>query len=175
MNDIIKKIFRYFYNKQYFLWVTTRTFFWSRLFKEFGKDSFIFGKITVFYPENVMFGENSVMDEGVILNARALIDIGDHVHVSPGVVITTGSMRLDQKYPDRDRVIKPIQICYGSWIATQSIILPGVTIGKNSVISANSLVNKDVPENAIVAGSPAKIVGYLPYKNEKKNKNRSNQ
>lgn len=173
MSKFISTVLRYFYNKQYFLWVTTRTFFWSLLFKKFGKDSHIFGRVTVFYPENVSMGKNSALDEGVILNARAPIEMGDHVHLSPGVVITTGSMQLNNRYPNRERLVKPIKIGFGSWIATQAIILPGITIGKNCVVSANSLVNRDVPDNAVVAGSPARIVGFLPYSYGKKDKNRS--
>lgn len=170
MNKIISTIFRYFYNKQYFLWVTLRIFFWSRLFKKFGKESHIFGRITVFYPQNVTMGDRSALDEGVILNARAPIEIGDDVHMSPGVVITTGSVQLNMPFPHRQKSIQSIKIGSGTWIATQSIILPGVTIGKNCVISANSLVNKDIPENAVVSGSPAVIVGYLRSGYGKKDK-----
>lgn len=175
MDHLISTIFRYFYNKQYFLWVTTRTFFWSKLFRKFGANSHIFGRITVFYPENVVFGNNSALDEGVILHAKAPIEIGDDVHMSPGVVLTTGSRQLDEAFPNRKRIAKPIKIGSGTWIATQAIIVPGITIGKNSVISANSLVNKDVPDNAVVAGSPAKIVGFLPYRYGKKDKDRLNK
>lgn len=175
VNRLISKILRYFYHKQYFLWVTTRTFFWSRLFQKFGKDSFIFGRVTVFYPENVTLGKNSALDEGVILNARAPIKIGDDVHLSPGVFVTTGSLNLEKAYPHRERDIKPIKIGSGTWIAAQSIILPGVTIGQNCVISANSLVNKDVPKDAVVAGTPAEIVGFIRSGYGKKDKNRSHQ
>lgn len=171
---MINNIFRYFYTKQFFLWVTIRTFFWSRLFKKFGKNSFIFGRVNIFYPENVTFGNYSALDEGVILNARAPIEIGNHVHVSPGAFVTTGSMNVYQKYPNRQRILKPIKIGSGTWIAAQAIIFPGVNIGENVVVSANSVVNKDIPDNAIVSGSPAKIVAYLPYKNETKVKSRSN-
>ena len=113
-------------------------------------------------------GNYSAIDEGVIINARAPVDIDDHVHLSPGVVLTAGSVRLDQNYPGREKVLKPIKIGFGSWIATQSVILPGVTIGKHAVISANSLVNKDVPDFAVVTGTPAKIIGYLRDDHDKK-------
>ena len=121
MDKSINTVFRYFYNKQYFIWVTIRTFFWSRLFKKFGRDSFIFGKVTVFYPENVSFGSHSALDEGVILHAKAPIEIGDDVHMSPGVVLTTGSRQLDEAFPGRKRVAKPIKVGSGTWIATQAI------------------------------------------------------
>jgi acetyltransferase-like isoleucine patch superfamily enzyme len=53
---------------------------------------------------------------------------------------------------------KPIKICDNVWIGANSIILPGVTIGKGSIISANSVVNSDIPEMVIAAGNPAIVI-----------------
>lgn len=53
---------------------------------------------------------------------------------------------------------KPVLIKHGSWIAQSAVICPGVTIGRNSVVAANSLVRTDVPDNCVVAGSPAKVI-----------------
>ena len=52
----------------------------------------------------------------------------------------------------------PIRIGDHVWIGTSAIILDGITVGKGAVIGAGSLVNKDVPENAIVAGAPARVI-----------------
>lgn len=48
-----------------------------------------------------------------------------------------------------------------AWIGTGALILPGVTIGRNAVVAAGSTVTKDVPENTLVAGAPAKIIREL--------------
>jgi acetyltransferase-like isoleucine patch superfamily enzyme len=59
---------------------------------------------------------------------------------------------------DQPLLNKTTIIGCGSWIGINSVILPGVTIGKNVVVGANSLVKNDVPDFCIVAGTPAKII-----------------
>lgn len=54
--------------------------------------------------------------------------------------------------------VAPIVIKKGAWVGINATILPGVTIGENSVVSAGAVVNKDVPPNCIVAGNPAQII-----------------
>ena len=55
----------------------------------------------------------------------------------------------------------PVNIGKGCWFGINSVILPNVKIGDYAVVGANSLVNQDVPDNAVVAGSPAKILKYI--------------
>jgi len=65
------------------------------------------------------------------------------------------------KKPDKDIFSKgPITVGNDVWIGSHSIILSGVTIGNGAVIASNSVVNKDVPPYAIVAGSPAQVIKY---------------
>jgi maltose O-acetyltransferase len=52
----------------------------------------------------------------------------------------------------------PVEIGDGAWIGARATILPGVTIGRGAVVSAGSVVNKNVPPNSIVAGTPARVV-----------------
>jgi acetyltransferase-like isoleucine patch superfamily enzyme len=58
-------------------------------------------------------------------------------------------------------LLKPIVVKRNAWIGAAATILPGVTIGENSVVAAGAVVNKDVPPNTVVAGVPAKIVRQL--------------
>lgn len=58
----------------------------------------------------------------------------------------------------RGLIVKPITIKQNAWIGAAATILPGVTIGENSIVGANSLVTKDVPPNTVVVGSPAQFV-----------------
>ena len=67
-------------------------------------------------------------------------------------------LKKEERY---DLIPKKIVIKDYAWIGSKSVILPGVTIGENAVVGAGSVVTKDVPDNAIVAGNPAKIIKYI--------------
>ena len=54
--------------------------------------------------------------------------------------------------------VEPVIIKHGAWICVRAVILPGITIGENSIVSAGSVINSDVPPRSIVAGNPAKIL-----------------
>ena len=72
--------------------------------------------------------------------------------------------RLPQQYPDGFHDLeyaKPIRIGSGSWICSSATICGGVTIGKNCIVAAGAVVNRDVPDNCIVAGVPAKVLRKL--------------
>ena len=88
------------------------------------------------------------------------IIIGDHTSIGDRCIITAHSntptdTRLKNVYP---RQVKPVKIGKGVWIAPAVIILPGVSIGDESVIGTGSVVTKDVPPRTVVAGVPAKII-----------------
>ena len=72
--------------------------------------------------------------------------------------------RLPQQYPDGVHDLeyaKPIHIGSGSWICSSATICGGVTIGKNCIVAAGAVVTRDVPDNCIVAGVPAKVLRKL--------------
>jgi acetyltransferase-like isoleucine patch superfamily enzyme len=96
-----------------------------------------------------------------------LISIGDHVTITGGVRFVThdgGVWVLRQEMPDID-VVAPISVGNNVFIGLNSIVMPGVTIGNNCVIGAGSVVTRDIPDNSIAAGMPAKVVTtYSAYK-----------
>lgn len=92
-----------------------------------------------------------------------LIEIGDHVTVCGRVQFVThdgGVWVLRHKYPDID-VFGPINVGNNVFIGFGSIIMPNVTIGNNVVIGAGSVVNRDIPDDVVVAGIPAKVIKSL--------------
>ena len=80
---------------------------------------------------------------------------------------------IDHDYCVKDMkktvIKKPVIIGSGVWIGSHSFIFPGVKIGDGAVIGANTLANKNVPDNAIFYGSPGRVVKYRSFSKELKN------
>lgn len=83
------------------------------------------------------------------------VEIGANVCINDGVQILTASH--DVRDPAWGRISKPVVIEDYAWIATDSLILPGVRIGRGAVIGAGAVVGKDVPANAVAVGNPLVI------------------
>lgn len=90
-----------------------------------------------------------------ILDITDDIIIGKYVQIAPRVMIFTHDSSKDRKNPIRKNVILEDY----SYIGTGSIILPGVRIGKRAIVGAGAVVTKDVTQNTIVCGVPAKVIG----------------
>lgn len=91
-----------------------------------------------------------------------LIEIGNNVQITKGVKIFThgGGWVFRKEFPDLDTFGKVI-IKNNVYIGNNTLIMPGVTIGNNVIVGAGSVVTKSVPDNAVVAGNPAKIISDL--------------
>jgi len=136
-----------------------RTFLYSLVFKSFGNDSVILGAINVLSPHRIKIGKGVAINPGCFLNGHGGIDIGDFVNISPRAIINTGGLDYTKRMEDRKQhIYKNVVIHEGVWIGSGAIINPGVHIGKHSVIGAGAVVTKDVPENVIMVGVPAKIL-----------------
>lgn len=123
-------------------------------------------KILVSGGARLSIGDNSGISNTTILCSNS-IDIGNHVLIGGGVMLIDSNYhstdwRIRGTAEDtRNAVSSPIVICDYVFIGARSIILKGVTIGEKSIIAAGSVVVKDVPPLSIVAGNPAKVIGYL--------------
>ncbi len=105
----------------------------------------------------ILIGDNTYINRNVLLDGRNGLEIGNNVDIGEYVKIWSLEHNPnDEEHSPRGR--KTI-IEDHVWIAPWSIILPGVKIGRGAVIGAGSVVTKDVPPLAIVAGSPAKQIG----------------
>ncbi|UQD53491.1 acetyltransferase [Bacillus methanolicus] len=116
--------------------------------------------ITVENQEAVLvIGDNVFINYGVDIGCNLSIFIGNNVKIGPLTnIIDSNYHQIDM---DDEMRPKKIKISDKVWIGRQCIILPGVTIGENSVIASGSIVTKDVPPNVLVAGSPAKVIRPL--------------
>ena len=121
---------------------------------------------TVFPPLYTNFGRFIRIGKNVFINhACSFLDMGGIV-IEDGALIGPKANLITENHPldpdDRRALItKPIRIKRRAWIGAAATILPGVTIGENAVVAAGSVVTKDVPDNTIVAGVPAKVIKSL--------------
>jgi acetyltransferase-like isoleucine patch superfamily enzyme len=111
----------------------------------------------VHYPGRLTLGRGSIVGPHALLDARGGITIGDDVNVSGYVRMMTA--KHDVQDPDFTAVFAPIVIGDRAWVALGATILGGVTIGEGAVVAANATVTHDVAPYAIVAGTPAQLVG----------------
>ncbi|MGX7112003.1 DapH/DapD/GlmU-related protein [Gemella cuniculi] len=109
------------------------------------------------YGQHITFGKNIFINKDVMFVDLGGIELEDNVLIGPRSMLVTVSHILD-KEKRRGLVTKSILIKNNAWLGANVTILPGVTIGENSVVAAGSIVTKDVPANSIVAGSPAKVI-----------------
>lgn len=121
--------------------------------------------VTIWTPFNCVYGENIHLGNNVFINLNCMfidnhrVEIGDHVMLGPNVQIYTAAHPLDAESRNQGwEVTKPVTIGNNVWIAGSAILLPGVTIGENSVVGAGAVVTKHVPSSVVVAGNPARII-----------------
>jgi acetyltransferase-like isoleucine patch superfamily enzyme len=111
--------------------------------------------------QGLIVGDNSNIGPYAYIGCSGLISIGNNVMISPRVSIYAENHNFqnpDVIMKDQGVTRQKVTIEDDCWIASNSIILAGVTVGKGSVIGAGSVVTKDVPAFSIVAGNPAKII-----------------
>lgn len=120
------------------------------------------------FNPSIIIGDNVTFTERIYLSCVDKIEIGDGTLFGRDVFVSDNSHGyIDETaigVPPVKRPLSskgPVKIGKNVWIGRQCTILSGVTIGDNAIIGANSLVNNNIPENAVVAGSPARIIRYL--------------
>ncbi len=109
--------------------------------------------------KNIHVGDQFLTNYNVTILDIMPVYIGDYVMIGPNTLITTVNHPLTPKGRRQHLGIgKPVTIGNDVWIGGNAVILPGVTIGNNVVIAAGAVVTKNVPDNCIVGGVPAKII-----------------
>ena len=118
---------------------------------------------TIFAPFFTNFGRYITIGKNVFINhACSFLDmggitIGDNVLIGPKANLVSENHPIDPT--QRNHLIgKPITIKNNAWIGAAATILPGITVGENAIVAAGAIVTKDVPDNTIVAGNPAKPI-----------------
>ena len=121
------------------------------------------------YGINISVGDNFYTNHNVIILDGAPVTFGDNVFIAPDCVFSTAGHPLDADQRNKGlEIALPITVGDNVWIGTQVSVLPGVTIGSNTVIGAGSVVNRDIPDGVIAAGNPCKVIRKIT--DEDKNK-----
>lgn len=130
-----------------------------KVFAQVGENCYIEPPFYANWGCNMHVGKNFYANFSLTVVDDADIFIGDSVMVAPNVVIATGTHPICPEL--RERVYQynlPVHIGNRVWIGAGAVILPGVTIGDDSVIGAGSVVTKDVPSGVVAAGNPCRVL-----------------
>ncbi len=105
-------------------------------------------------------GDRVFLNAGVVLLSFCEIVIEDDVALASEVFVTDSD-----NHPVGDRPVReaPVRIGRGAWVATRALILPGVTIGERAVVAAGAVVTRDVDDDTLVAGVPARPIRRIEY------------
>lgn len=114
------------------------------------------------YGYNIQLGKNVYINHNCIILDCNKITIGNNVFIAPNVGLYAAYHPIDST--QRNAMIEqslPITIEDDCWLGGNVVVLPGVTIGKGSVIGAGSVVNKDIPPNSLAVGNPCKVIRQI--------------
>lgn len=109
------------------------------------------------FGQFIRLGKKVFVNSGCMFMDRGGITLEDGVFIGPNVNIITEN-HAEEPELRHNVYTKPILIKLNAWIGAAAIILPGVTIGENAIVAAGAVVTKDVPDNMIVGGNPAREI-----------------
>ena len=139
--------------------ISQKNVIFSQIFEKVPEGLEIVTPFTCDYGKNIVLGHHVFINSYCYFMDGANITIGNHVFIGPYCGFYTASHPLD--YPSRNLGLEkalPIHVGDNCWFGANVSVMPGVTIGNGCVIGAGSVVTKDVEDNCVVAGVPAKVI-----------------
>lgn len=130
-----------------------------------GRDPRISPTVTFTHGEFIELGDHVHLGARSSLWAgptRGRIVLGDHVLFGPEVFVITANYRFNDGSPVTEQAMDEADVVIGTdvWVGAKAVILPGARIGDGAVIGAAAVVRGEVPSHAIMAGNPARVIGY---------------
>lgn len=144
----------------------------EKLFGSVGKNVHVDMKIHCDFGKNIFIGNDVIIGANCTFIDNEKITIGNTVMIAPNLQIYTAYHPIlpeDRYIYDREpndplyfnTCADPVEIKDGAWIGGGVIILPGVTIGENSIIGAGSVVSRSIPDNCVAVGNPCKPIKFF--------------
>ena len=132
----------------------------KQMFAEIGEDCYIEPPLHANWGgKHVHFGNNVYANFNLTLVDDTHIYVGDYTMLGPNVVIATAGHPILPELREKSYQFNiPVHIGRNCWLGAGVIVLPGVTIGDNSVIGAGSVVTKDIPSNVVAVGNPCRVL-----------------
>ncbi len=150
------------YNQSLEMEGTDREVLLNDLFGSMGENIFIEPTFRCDYGYNIHVGDQFYANFDCVILDACEVRIGHNCMLAPGVHIYTATHPLHAQARNSGKEFaKPVTIGDNVWIGGRSIINPGVSIGNNAVIASGAVVTKDVPDNVVVGGNPARLIKHL--------------
>lgn len=132
----------------------------KEMFAEIGENCYIEPPLHANWGgKHVHFGNNVYANFGLTLVDDTHIYVGDGTMFGPNCVIATAGHPIDPELRERQLQYNiPVHIGKNCWLGAGVLVMPGVTIGDNSVIGAGSVVTKDIPANVVAVGNPCRVL-----------------
>ena len=140
-----------------------------RLFKKTGTRFFITAPFWCDYGWNIEIGENFYTNHNCVILDGASITFGDNVFVGPNCTFSTAGHPLDTEQRNEGlEYAYPIVVGDNVWFGASVTVLPGVTIGSDTVIGAGSVVNRDIPSGVVAVGNPCRVLRTITREDKEK-------
>lgn len=130
----------------------------KELFLKTGNKFMIMPNFYCDYGFNIEIGENFYANHNLVILDANKVTFGNNVQIGPNSGFYTSGHPIDKETRRKAEFAKPITIGNDVWIGGNVCVMPGVTIGDNTVIGAGSVVTKDIPPNVVAVGNPCKVI-----------------
>ncbi len=132
----------------------------KEMFAEIGEDCYIEPPLHANWAgKNVHFGKAVYANFGLTLVDDTHIYVGDNTMFAPNVVVATAGHPINPELRAKAyQYNMPVHIGKNCWLGAGVLVMPGVTIGDNTVIGAGSVVTKDIPSNVVAYGNPCRVI-----------------
>lgn len=140
-----------------------------KLLGHVGKGVGIYAPFWCDYGYKISVGDNFYANHNCMILDGVQVTFGDNVFIAPNCCFSTAGHPLDAEQRNRGlEIALPITVGDNVWFGASVTVLPGVTIGSNTVIGAGSVVNRDIPDGVVAVGNPCKVLRKITEEDKRK-------